>query len=45
MTARVRGVTAAATAAAVTLYVAGSISMKTGVAPRRATTPAVAKNV
>ena len=42
--ARVRGVTARATAAGSRLKVAGSMSTNTGVAPSRLTVPAVAKN-
>ena len=43
MMARVRGVTAAAAAAGSMLYVTGSMSTNTGVAPIRAMHPAVAK--
>src|SRR3954452_1786235 len=45
MTARVRGVIRAETSSGSRLYVAGSMSAKTGVAPRRAIDSAVAKNV
>ena len=45
MMALVRGVMAASTRAALALKVAGSRSMKTGLAPTRETTPAVAKKV
>ncbi len=45
MMALVRGVMAASTSAPVVLKVAGSRSTKTGLAPRRETTPAVAKKV
>ena len=44
MIARVRSVMADSTARASRLYVDGSMSTNTGVAPRRATTPAEAKN-
>ena len=45
MIARVRGVIRAATSSGSRLSVSGSISAKTGVAPRRAIASAVAKNV
>ena len=45
MIARVRGVIRAATSSGSRLSVSGSISAKTGVAPRRATASAVAKKV
>ena len=44
MIARVRGVIAASAASGLMLNVSGSMSTSTGVAPSRATQPAVAKN-